>query len=321
MKKAILTLVILMAFGVGMKGQRVAGTPLHSQVIPAPGPKVTAVDTLRPESIESMGCGSLILVYPSPNYGYLSGNNEYEDLAKAQKYLIPGTSTAVTDLLIWFGSKTQFNAGTTFNASINSVAGNGMPGGVIQTSNNITIGSVDTTTLTLITLPQPAAVSDSFFVNVNLPDQSGGDLIGIMTTGTPCTAGDLFFEKWSDGAWHSIQEPAGWGIEIDALMYAVVDPQAIGIDEYVQVRGLRLYGAYPYPARDRARVRFELDQRSEISLDLLDATGKWIKSISFGNLGQGRHDLPVSLENHPSGQYFFILKSETGSLAGKILKN
>ena len=69
----------------------------------------------------------------------------------------------------------------------------------------------------------------------------------------------------------------------------------------------------PNPVRDQAFVSFNLDQPSDINLDILSVDGKFIYQKSLGNLGAGlQSDSFILPDNISTGLYILKINSSTG---------
>lgn len=70
----------------------------------------------------------------------------------------------------------------------------------------------------------------------------------------------------------------------------------------------------PLPKGSSLNVAIDLATATEVHAQLYDLQGNSVKGIlSLGHLPTGQHDLQVQLGDHPSGLYYLVLNTSTGS--------
>ena len=77
---------------------------------------------------------------------------------------------------------------------------------------------------------------------------------------------------------------------------------------------------YPNPFTDQANVVFELSEGQNINVSLYDNTGKFITLIDSGLKIKGTYNYIINGFNLTKGIYFVVLKTPTGTLSSKIIK-
>lgn len=184
-------------------------------------------DTSKAPSIAS-GCApnSFVVI----GGGYVSGNNSYGDLEKAQKFRgVGGNLKIVSSILILANNKTGTTGLTKMKIySVNPLTGG--PQNLLATSFPVSLNNVDTSGgLTQYTFPNPVIVPDDFFASLVLPTTTG-DTIAVATTDfSSCLTNDtLAWEMWSDGTWYSFWDISGWGFNLDLFIFPIVcDPSSV----------------------------------------------------------------------------------------------
>lgn len=78
---------------------------------------------------------------------------------------------------------------------------------------------------------------------------------------------------------------------------------------------------YPNPASTQTVIPFEIIDGRNISLDLYDISGKFIKNYFRGDLLQGSHRFTVDISDLPKGIYFYHLTSGNFKTAKKMIVN
>ena len=78
--------------------------------------------------------------------------------------------------------------------------------------------------------------------------------------------------------------------------------------------GYALGQNYPNPFNPSTRISFEIPQETHVRLTVLDALGRARVVALDRSLGAGRHDLSLSLDDLPSGVYFYRLEAAGQSM-------
>lgn len=77
---------------------------------------------------------------------------------------------------------------------------------------------------------------------------------------------------------------------------------------------------YPNPFSQRTRIRFSVDEVSEVALSILDITGKKISIPVNREYQAGTHEIELDLSDWPSGTYFYRIESGNMVRTRKMLK-
>lgn len=77
---------------------------------------------------------------------------------------------------------------------------------------------------------------------------------------------------------------------------------------------------FPNPARDFAYLNYNLKESCTVILSVYDPSGKIILTFEYPDQIPGKYSIPVSFENHPSGIYFYTLRSPNYYFSGKIIR-
>ena len=77
----------------------------------------------------------------------------------------------------------------------------------------------------------------------------------------------------------------------------------------------------PNPTKDRFKITIELEETSEIFLELLDLKGRQLMLLADEIFDQGQHELEVSTENISNGIYFVRLRNNSILKTEKIILN
>lgn len=272
-------------------------------------------------------------MYASPNGGFVGGNSEYGETAKAQQFVVNAAGAYfVEGFIYWFGYR-----------AMESLPADSSYLNLKFWNNNYitTIGSInfqipysifDSTALLIDTLvadtmfaggvnvwmlPTPQYVTDDYSAGFTMEHLHYKDTISLITT----TDGDppstlLSWEKWNN-TWNLIEY--AWGLDIDFAIFPLVDLTGIGIEESPFVQGLR-YNLFPNPAADWMNVDMELTLDGEYTITIHDLSGKLIKTQNLGYLSPGRVSTSIEVFELPSGNYILSLTDGKKGLSQKFIK-
>ena len=266
-------------------------------------------------------------LYSAQGSGYITGNNSYGDLAKAQEFVIP-TSIKVDGCAFWIGAKKQIDTTGIVNINLYDMTGTGTttvgtgqpcPGNILatvpETINLINSGLNITNGINFVNFTTPITVPANFAIGLDFT-YLGNDTLGIVSTTDGDATTELSFEKWIDTTWYSIAE--GWQIHIDMFIYAIVDTANAGINDNYFFNGIKL-SCNPNPVVNNTSVQYEIQNNSKVSLDIYDANGKIVASYNEGYQIAGKHEILVNAENFSAGTYYYSLKSGSKNLTKKMI--
>lgn len=95
---------------------------------------------------------------------------------------------------------------------------------------------------------------------------------------------------------------------------------AVGIDESA-VAGAEVYNVRPNPFSEQSTLEFELFRSTELSITLMDITGKVVRHQDLGHFPQGNNLLQVDRLGLNAGMYTLELRTSTGSITQKLIVN
>lgn len=82
---------------------------------------------------------------------------------------------------------------------------------------------------------------------------------------------------------------------------------------------LTIANPFPNPARGAASITLDLIQRSTIKLQLMDQSGRLLKTISEADYSVGHHLLNIPLANVPSGSYTLFFQTDFGYFTRQLI--
>ncbi|MBS1657302.1 MAG: T9SS type A sorting domain-containing protein [Bacteroidetes bacterium] len=283
------------------------------------------VDTLMPLSFipgNEGGLGCFTGYYNSPDSGYISGNNQYGDVEKAQFFSLTQMGyrkgAVIQSVIMRFTYKTIQVAEENIFAKIWSCdSGYIHPKELLAASNPVSIGAVSTDgATTLFTFAEPVTVTDSFFVSVQLP-LLNGDTVVLQSTDDDCVATPGYsWEQWNDGTWHAMIN--SWVLNIDLAVFPVAEVELLsGINEPAKDFSFFLY---PSPANDFVRIEMSnhITDSDIRALEIRNAAGLVVKSVNADEKNF-RLDHQISTKELPNGLYLLSLLTENGEYAKPLM--
>lgn len=240
------------------------------------------------------------------NYiGYVSGNNGYADLAKAQYINEYGQHTHLKGILADFAIATHENA-TPEDIRFSvwaPIAPNMGPGNELAWV-DLPLSSikedVDANRPTYVAFDQELAISGSFFIGFSLPVMEGDTLACYTNTDGDAIA-NRAWELWSDYQWTTYSDPQSWLLQIDNAIFPVVCTKENAISEQEFISEISLY---PNPASNWFAIKSQQFQESPLQVELYNLTGSKVKSKSLYS-SQDRFELT----DLPTGIYYARIQS------------
>lgn len=280
----------------------------------------TPTDTLMPTSFST---GSPTL-YGSQGGGYVVGTNGYGDLAKAQLFYVD-EPYSIEGCLVWVGAKDIVGTPNTTKFVVYSANGTGTATtGTVNTAPGTELASVTIsmsdldTSLSLsgahvFTLTTPVAVTDMYYVGMDFTDTYDDTLGIVSTTDGDALGTELAWEKWDDGTWYSMLQ--AWPLDFDLGFFPIVN-----MSQSIQTSPINgvICNMYPNPAYGVTIIEYQLTQSSSnVEINILDVTGKLVKSFNEGAKDPGKYDVTFNASELQPGNYFYTINAGNGSKFAK----
>jgi len=78
------------------------------------------------------------------------------------------------------------------------------------------------------------------------------------------------------------------------------------------------FNVYPNPAIEQISVSFELNTKNRVALELVDATGRIVKSVDLGTRDAALYNEKINLQQLPAGLYLLNIKTSNTILSRKV---
>ncbi len=159
--------------------------------------------------------------------------------------------------------------------------------------------------------------NDAGFLEIVLLKQSAGGYTGeadsfLVLTFVPVSTGalDVVIEKSYEKGDPILIDEAGNSIEAEVDTATVII-----IDEQPPITTVRLYQNYPNPFNPNTTIRFDLPERSPVSITIYDVSGRLVRTLIDGATYEyGRWEIEWNGTNEraapvPSGVYFCLFEA------------
>lgn len=321
MKKIYTTLCVAVLASTSLFAQKTVESVDRFSIADFSFAERTPTDTLLPGDFFA-GTPS---IYTSAS-GYVVGNNNYGDEAKAQQFIL-NSGTIIEGALLYFGAK-EDNAGSSVKVAVYAMDGTAgtTSAGAGQTSPDtelgsasVAIGDIDTTgAFTAVTFSTPIYVDGDFALGIDVTTLAAGDTVGLVSSADgEGNAAELTWERWSGGgAWYTMV--AAWPLDFDFGILAVVDNSTSGIEDDNYFNGIKA-DVVPNPAVDVANLVFELENSSNVTIRVIDLSGKIVFNSNEGELAQGRHNVNIPVSALAAGTYYYSINASHKSLTKKMV--
>ncbi len=319
MKKITFLIAVLTLIGGMVFAQKHVDKSISSKVQTITSDAKRLPDTLMPATFLTAGCDSLF-IYTASGGGFVTGNNGYDDMEKAEKSYLTGYTGVikVTNVLADMYTNTTASTGTTEMKiyGVNPVTKGPRTSSVLGTSNTVAINTFVAGALTNYTFATPVTVDTAFFTSF-VPTYAAGDTAAVYQSKEGCWSNDsLAWEKWSDNTWHSMY--TAWGsFKMDLAIFPVIST-GTGLDEYF-INGIKLEQNQPNPASATTLIQYEVKNNSNVSLQVFDITGRIVLTMDEGNQLAGLHTIVIDANKLQSGTYFYSLKAGEKRLTKKMV--
>lgn len=120
-------------------------------------------------------------------------------------------------------------------------------------------------------------------------------------------AGDPNADAKLNEIFPGIMEPGGID-GTDFIQLPLAQQVITGTDDFISSR-FTLDDCYPNPAKERTTMRFRVNRSSTVTIDLLDVSGKRLRTLVNGEYEPGDHKVEVDLSGLQAGNYIYQLKS------------
>ena len=99
----------------------------------------------------------------------------------------------------------------------------------------------------------------------------------------------------------------------------VIGNSTAGVNSITK-NNLTFFGNYPNPADDYTNIKFSLARNADVTIQVMDMSGRLLTTLQQSNLVTGGHIIPVATTTMPSGSYLYLVRTSGGDgIAGKMV--
>jgi hypothetical protein len=283
--------------------------------------------------------------------GYAFGTNVYGDKGFAERFDIKSPDSSVLPLgaaIFFSGSASAtstksvrvavWSQGATTRVGTRNLYYTGMPNTILN-SVNVPLttlrkanGRIDSTRLFRFANAGTTYVADSFFVGFDMAytwATLAGDSVGVYTTQDGQRHQPGFVVRGADtivnvqnatqaasGTWNDNLNGGRFRMYSHYIMYALFRVRITTGVEGITRNDLTVFGTYPNPATNSAKLKLSLKNASDVTMNIMDMSGRMVSSAAPVRLASGTHELPVETSTLASGTYYCLVRTSNGDAMG-----
>ncbi len=282
--------------------------------------------------------------------GYVSGNNCYGDLEKAEwfatsTYTQVSPNQYITSAIVLFYKNGTTGTDGNSTASVNLKIYNGNatsgPSAVVATATanlgTITAGTPTTNVTycgdpnigysTPIILPYKynftspvgplsSLTPNGFFASVVLPTTSG-DTAVIFNNTIGSNPTNTMWDKWNDNSWHQYNDPTNWGISLNGAILPILTCNT-GLNEMNSTFANSIM-VVPNPSNGLFNLITTFNEKQNIQFEVLNTLGQVLNKGEFQNV-MNNH-LTINLSSYENGVYFLRITNGSEKLIKRVIIN
>ena len=251
-------------------------------------------------------------------WGYVSGQNNYLDVAKADKYTITGTNRVIDGAIFFFTIGTSSGTGQVATARVwDDNGAGGLPSTVLgsATMTYVDIAAAATAfTPLFVDFTPNIPVSGNVYVGVEF-GYNPGDTLCVASNQDGATVPGTAYEKFAGaGGWYPFTDTINsWRLNVSHLILPIVCT-ITGIDENTELRRLAIY---PNPTHGTLNIIIpEQQSTGNVNFKVTNMLGAQVLSTEKQTDSSGRYE--INLSNLQNGFYFLEISTQQGSRIEKI---
>jgi len=252
-----------------------------------------------------------------PNTGYVTGNNSFGDLAKADYFEIEEQESYVQKVLFDF-ALAMHTSGSNPNISFSIWGGSvGHPPSTVLGTAYLPLSTIVENVLneemTVVEFDPSIQVGEIFWAGVLLP-QSPGDTVVLWSNEDGNTNPGTAWEMWSDGDWYPMRDnPPSWGLNISQAIHPVICDQAGIFESHLEEVNISVY---PNPTNGPVNLVMTDMAGENVTISIYNSFGQQVLTSPYTKLNLDK--LEIDLTPYPEGIYIVRIESDTKRAVKKI---
>jgi hypothetical protein len=191
------------------------------------------------------------------------------------------------------------------------------PATTTLTTQDILVQNMTDVALTSVVLTTPVTVNKDFAIGFDVTNcKAKGDTVALVTDSDGDALGQDYAFNKVNNSWYVTNFAFG-GLDVNIGMFAVVD-DLTAVHEYYN--GIKISN-YPNPAADFTTINYSLEKSVNVTIEVIDNTGKKIASFVEGVKPAGDHSVKFNTADLAAGAYYYTIFTDNGRITKKIIKN
>lgn len=274
-------------------------------------------DTLNKQYFDSLSYKT----YASPGGGFVSGNNAYLDLSKAQEFNA-GNVCNIYAVMIHFGYKSFTSlsdssyVGVNFyhidNLGRNSIVSNAVPcPGTVFYKDSIKVSDIDTLNGNLLLYNSPIFTDSYFAIGIDFDQLNALDTIALYTNkdGDSGTR-EQSWEQDASGNWYTLKY--NWPLNVDYAIFPIVNT-SVGIALIANKKPSLILSPNPTSIGE---VDINISKSLVKSINVYNSN---LQLINSKIIAKDNFNLTVELETQSQGIYFVEVKTSNNIYFEKLI--
>ncbi|MBE9467308.1 MAG: T9SS type A sorting domain-containing protein [Bacteroidetes bacterium] len=288
--------------------------PNNSGVTSLNGYKPNFDDPTDIITLSNFNEGDTATLYIADEGGYLSGNNAFGDLAKAEYYNSSsyGFHNVIKGVYVYFAVAKGSKSNISFPIWNDN---NGSPYKIIATATK-SISSIVTDVIanqiTYVEFANPVDITGSFYAGVVLP-QEAGDTLAIVTNTEYNAQVNTAWEKNAQEQWLPYNSDDSWGISLNQAIWPVVG-YVTSINNITKV--IPDVNVYPNPSSDNVFVDLS-NIKMNADIFVFNSFGVLIKK--FDKEKTNSNVVKINFSEYPAGLYLIQIITDNNKIVKKVL--
>jgi hypothetical protein len=252
-------------------------------------------------------------VYGTPGNGFVTGNNEYGDLAKANFYF-NNQSRYITGILFEFAYATGGNPNIEIDIWSNAGTG-GSPGSKIAGKTvplNTIKANINNEAMTFVALDSPLNINTSYYAGFKLPTTTGDTLV-VWSNSDGDTNPGIAWEMWDTGLWYSFSDTTNWGLNLAMAIYPIVQ-NSMGLSDNDPLKSVNVF---PNPSQGIFLINLGCNSSDEVIISVFSVDGSQILVKNFNR----EDNMILDLSNNKPGIYMAHINTGKQVYFQKLILN
>jgi PKD repeat protein len=239
--------------------------------------------------------------------GYVSGNNSYGDLSKANIFEYDGTGYVFS---LGFHAAYAEGTSSTIDIAVWDAVG-GSPGSLLGTK-SISMSAISDNFTEAgdyyeFDFDSPVEVDGDFFAGIVLP--GGSDIFALITNTDGDVSPGTAWEEWDDGTWYPYYDNNSWEIAVDHALYPEV---CANITENINDELIEKFDIHPNPGSGNIVLHCK-DKLTNATINIYNCIGEIILTQRNNHL----KEVTLDISDYPQGMYFIRIHSDQGDALKK----